>query len=148
VTPSDLRAARKRLGLTQKGLAKALRMGTHGWQSISKWERDTNERGIPGPVQVAVELLLAASPKAIKEGLVSELKAKATMTLNLTEREMDVLSELAKEMDMSKTAIMRQALRWYQTTHLRLKAGEKVIFSGDEQRMIEFVGPLGGGSSV
>jgi transcriptional regulator with XRE-family HTH domain len=58
---ADLRAARKRLGLTQKGLAKALRMGEHGWQSISKWESDNNERGVPGPVQATVELLLRDS---------------------------------------------------------------------------------------
>lgn len=67
--------------------------------------------------------------------------SERTMTLNLSEREMAVVEELAAEMDLSKTAIMRQALRWYQKTHLRLKAGEKVIFSGDEQRAIEFVGP-------
>jgi predicted transcriptional regulator len=64
-----------------------------------------------------------------------------TMTLNLTDQEMAVVEQLAVEMDLSKTAIFRQALRWYQKTHLRLKAGERVIFSGDEQRMIEFVGP-------
>ncbi len=67
--------------------------------------------------------------------------ADRTMTLNLSEREMAVVEELAAEMDLSKTGILRQALRWYQLTHIRLKAGEKVIFSGDEQRMIEFVGP-------
>jgi hypothetical protein len=33
-------------------------MGTHGWQTISKWENDTNERGVPGPVQVAIEMML------------------------------------------------------------------------------------------
>jgi DNA-binding transcriptional regulator YiaG len=60
LSPADLRAARKKLGLTQKGLATTLRMGTHGWQSISKWERDGST--IPGPVQVAVESLLATSP--------------------------------------------------------------------------------------
>ena len=53
---AEFRSARKRLGLTQKGLASALRMGTHGWQSISKWERDGGT--VPGPVQVAVELML------------------------------------------------------------------------------------------
>lgn len=58
MSPADLRTARKRLGLTQKGLASALRMGAHGWQSISKWERDGST--IPGPVQVAVESLLAS----------------------------------------------------------------------------------------
>lgn len=56
MNPADLRTARKALGLTQKGLAEALQMGKHGWQSISKWERDGST--IPGPVAVAVELLL------------------------------------------------------------------------------------------
>ena len=59
MTPADFRCARKRLGLTQKGLASALRTGTHGWQTISKWERDGST--IPGPVSVAVELLLRYS---------------------------------------------------------------------------------------
>lgn len=56
MTPADLRTARKALGLSQKELAKALRMGAHGWQSVSRWESDGNT--IPGPVQVAVEALL------------------------------------------------------------------------------------------
>lgn len=57
MTPADLRAARKALGLSQKELAKALRMGEHGWQSVSRWERDGSD--IPGPVQVALEYLLS-----------------------------------------------------------------------------------------
>jgi DNA-binding transcriptional regulator YiaG len=57
MSPSDLRAARKALGLTQHGLAEALRMGKSGWQSVSRWEQDGNT--IPGPVQVAVEALIA-----------------------------------------------------------------------------------------
>lgn len=32
-------------------------MGKNGWQSVSRWEQDGNT--IPGPVQVAVESLLA-----------------------------------------------------------------------------------------
>lgn len=58
--PQWLRDSRRELGLTQSGLAKALRMGRHGWQTISKWESDKNERGVPGPVQVAIEALLLA----------------------------------------------------------------------------------------
>lgn len=58
MSPADFRAARKALGLTQKGLAEALRMGKHGWQSVSKWEGDNFEGSIPGPVQVAMECLL------------------------------------------------------------------------------------------
>lgn len=56
MSPSELREARKRLGLTQHGLAEALRMGKNGWQSVSRWEQDGNT--IPGPVQIAIELML------------------------------------------------------------------------------------------
>lgn len=44
------------LGLTQHGLAQALRMGKNGWQSVSRWEQDGNT--VPGPAQVAIEALL------------------------------------------------------------------------------------------
>ena len=64
MTPVDLRTARKRLGLTQKGLATALRMGAHGWQTISAWESDIDPREAPGPVQVAIECLLAGGHDA------------------------------------------------------------------------------------
>jgi DNA-binding transcriptional regulator YiaG len=37
-------------------LAKALRMGKWGWQTISKWE--SGDVPIPGPAQVAIELLM------------------------------------------------------------------------------------------
>lgn len=59
MTPADLRAARHALGLSQHQFAAALRMGKHGWRTVSMWETDGNVRGVPGPVQVAVELMLA-----------------------------------------------------------------------------------------
>lgn len=72
MTPVDLRKARKRLGLTQHGLAEALRMGKNGWQSVSRWEQDGNT--VPGPVQVAVESLLAGietgTAETVKQGSV------------------------------------------------------------------------------
>lgn len=55
MTPSDLRTIRADLGLTQHALAKALRMGKWGFQTISAWEQDGNT--IPGPAQVAIECL-------------------------------------------------------------------------------------------
>ena len=67
--------------------------------------------------------------------------AKETMTLNLSEREMDVLENLAVEIDMSKTAVMRQALRLYQLVRVRAQAGERIFFEGDDQRRAEFIGP-------
>jgi len=57
MTPNELRAARKALGLTQSGLAKALRLSEkNGDRSIRIWETEGNT--VPGPVQVAVEFML------------------------------------------------------------------------------------------
>lgn len=63
-----------------------------------------------------------------------------TMTLNMSEKEMAALDAMASDKDVSKTQIMRQALRLYQLVDKRIKAGEKLMFSGDKQRVIEFVG--------
>lgn len=59
VHPTDFCNARKTLGLTQHGLAEALRMGKHGWQTISAWEN--GKQPIPGPVTLALECLLERS---------------------------------------------------------------------------------------
>ncbi len=66
---------------------------------------------------------------------------KATMTLNLSEREMAVVEQIAADTDMSKTAVLRQALRLYQLVRERVIAGETMHFSGDKERMVMFVGP-------
>jgi predicted transcriptional regulator len=55
---------------------------------------------------------------------------KRTMTLNLTPPEMEALEQLAQKKDLSKTAVIRQALRLYQTISLRLEEGEKLVFEG------------------
>lgn len=59
------------------------------------------------------------------------VNAKRTMTLNLTEPEMAVLEALCVEKDMSKTAVLRQALRLYQLVNVRLKVGEKLFFENE-----------------
>lgn len=56
---------------------------------------------------------------------------KRTMTLNLTDEEMGLLDELSTRHDMSKTAILRKALRMYQVIDTRLRKGEK-LFTEDE----------------
>ena len=58
--------------------------------------------------------------------------AKKTMTLNLTEAEMRVLEDLAKKKDLTKTAVVRQAIRLYQMIEARLSAGEKLIFEDEK----------------
>jgi len=64
-----------------------------------------------------------------------------TVTLNLSPVEMQVLDQLCLEHDMSKTAVLRQALRMYQYLHNRMKDGERITLSGDTQRALDFVGP-------
>jgi predicted transcriptional regulator len=64
-----------------------------------------------------------------------------TMTLNLSDEEMDVVEKIAADCDMSKTAVLKQALRMYQLIRVRMEAGETMSFSGDPQRVIQFVGP-------
>ncbi len=66
--------------------------------------------------------------------------AKKTMTLNLTEAEMRVVEELAKKKDLTKTAIIRQALRLYQMIDARLAAGDKLVFEDEKsQRKAELM---------
>ncbi len=52
---------------------------------------------------------------------------KRTMTLNLTEAEMSALESLCREKELSKTQVMKQALRLYQYIEARVKLGEKVF---------------------
>lgn len=59
------------------------------------------------------------------------MNTKRTMTLNLTEPEMAVLEALCIEKDLSKTAVLRQALRLYQLVNARLKLGEKLFFEDE-----------------
>jgi hypothetical protein len=58
---------------------------------------------------------------------------KSTMTLNLPPAEMAYVKARATECDMSKTAVVRSALRLYQLVTERLKAGETMHFSGDKR---------------
>lgn len=55
-------------------------------------------------------------------------KDKRTMTLNLTVREMAALEELCKKKDLSKTAVMRLALRLLQATDAKLQAGQLLMY--------------------
>ena len=59
------------------------------------------------------------------------MNAKRTMTLNLTDAEMAALEAMCAEKDMSKTAVLRQALRQYQLVGARMKVGEKLFFEDE-----------------
>ncbi len=55
--PEDVKDARKQLGLTQAGLARALRMGANGERQVRRWEDGVVP--ISGPASVALEALLS-----------------------------------------------------------------------------------------
>lgn len=59
------------------------------------------------------------------------MAARRTMTLKLTEAEMAVLEGLSKKKDLSKTALLRQALRMYQVIEARLESGSKLFFENE-----------------
>ncbi len=58
---------------------------------------------------------------------------KRTMTLNLTDAEMSALEELSQKKELSKTAVLRQALRLYQLVNQRIDRGEKMFFEDEEK---------------
>jgi len=62
------------------------------------------------------------------------MAAKKTMTLNLTSHEMKALDGLAQKKDISKTAVIRQALRLYQMVELRFDRGEKLYFEDEIEK--------------
>lgn len=59
------------------------------------------------------------------------MSAKKTMTLNLTDTEMEVLEQLADKKDLSKTGVLKQALRLYQAVNARIERGEKLFFEDE-----------------
>ena len=59
------------------------------------------------------------------------MSRKKTMTLNLAESEMDLLEKLAKRQELSKTALLKQALRLYRNVIERIVAGDKLFFEDE-----------------
>lgn len=51
---------------------------------------------------------------------------KRTMTINLNDSEMFILEEICEKKGLSKTALVRQALRLYQSIDTRIEDGEKL----------------------
>lgn len=58
---------------------------------------------------------------------------KRTMTLNLTAQEMDALEDLAQKKELSKTAVIRQAIRLYHLLDARIASGEKLVIEDEKQ---------------
>ena len=62
------------------------------------------------------------------------MNPKRTMTLNLTDAEMEALESIAASKDLSKTAIVRQALRLYQLVDERTRGGNKLFLEDDASK--------------
>ena len=60
--------------------------------------------------------------------------SKKTMTLNLTDAEMSVLEDLCVKKDLSKTAVLRQALRLYQLVGVKVESGSKLFFEDEKTK--------------
>ncbi|WP_420408137.1 ribbon-helix-helix protein, CopG family [Hoeflea sp.] len=60
--------------------------------------------------------------------------AKKTMTLNLSDEEMEVLERLCEKKGLSKTALIRQSLRLYQRIEERLEKGDKLFFEHEASK--------------
>ncbi len=67
------------------------------------------------------------------------MNSKKTMTLNLTDQEMRVLEDLCNQKDLSKTAILRQALRLYQLVDAKLGEGGKLFFEDQKKEKAELM---------
>lgn len=59
---------------------------------------------------------------------------RRTMTLNLSAAEMVALEALCERKGLSKTALLRQALRLYQAVDERLERGEKVFVEDQKNK--------------
>ena len=60
--------------------------------------------------------------------------SRKTMTLNLTEAEMAILEELCDKKELSKTVLLRQALRLYQRVEERLERGDRLFFEDEASK--------------
>lgn len=59
------------------------------------------------------------------------MNAKKTMTLNLTDQEMRVLEDLAQKKELTKTGVMKLALRVLQTLDARVEPGKKLLIEDE-----------------
>jgi hypothetical protein len=58
-------------------------------------------------------------------------QSKKTLTLVLNDTEMDVLESLSNARSLTKVAVLRQALRLYQTVDVRQQRGERLFFENE-----------------
>lgn len=59
---------------------------------------------------------------------------KRTMTINLSAAEMKALETICREKDLSKTAVVRQALRLYQLVDAKVAGGSKLFLENEKKK--------------
>ena len=59
---------------------------------------------------------------------------KRAVLVQLNPKEWDALVHLSKKKDISKVAVMRQALRLYELVDARTAEGEKLVFEDKENK--------------
>ena len=65
------------------------------------------------------------------------MTVKRTMTLNLSSEEMAAVETIARRKDVTKTAIIKQAIRLYLLVDTRLGDGDKLFVEDDEKQKTE-----------
>ena len=65
------------------------------------------------------------------------MTTKRTMTLNLSSEEMEAVEAIARRKDVTKTAIIKQAIRLYLLVDTRLGDGDKLFVEDDEKQKTE-----------
>lgn len=67
------------------------------------------------------------------------MSKKTLISFNLSEDELDILTELSKQKEMSKSAVLRQALRMMALIEQRINQGEKFYFESVDKEKAEIL---------
>ena len=65
------------------------------------------------------------------------MSKKTLISLNLSEDELNLLAELSEQKEMSKSAVLRQALRMMALIEQRINQGEKFYFESVDKEKSE-----------
>lgn len=61
------------------------------------------------------------------------------LTLSLSSQEIEILETLARKKGLTKTSVIRQAIRVYQTLDRRIERGDKIFFEDEKKDKAELV---------
>ncbi|MBD2072671.1 ribbon-helix-helix protein, CopG family [Phormidium sp. FACHB-592] len=67
------------------------------------------------------------------------MSKKTLISLNLAESELEILNELSEKKEMSKSAVLRQALRMLGVLEQRVAQGEKLYFESLDKEKSELL---------